>query len=115
MDGEFAASIVKILIFLPLVLLLAYLSLKIGGGRLTGTGSGKIIRIVEKVPVSNKTYLCVALINGKPYVISSCEKSIELLMELPPEAMDKYKKNEGGFKDNLISNFNSLLKRKDKP
>lgn len=114
MDSQFAASIVKIIIFLPLVLLLAYLSLKMGGGRLIGMGNGKLIRIVEKVPVSNKSLLCVALINGKPYVISSCEGRMEVLMELPEDAMEKLNKNQGNFKDNFMSNLNQLLKRKDK-
>jgi flagellar protein FliO/FliZ len=115
MDGEFAASIVKIIIFLPLILILAYISLKLGGGKLMGVGSGKIVKIVEKVPVTNKTYLCVALINDKPYVISSCEGRIDVLMELPQEAMDKMKNGQGNFKETLISNFNTFLKRKDKP
>lgn len=115
MDGEFAASIVKIIIFLPLVLILAYISLRLGGGKLMGMSRGKIVRIVEKVPVSNKTFLCVALINDKPYVISSCEGRIEVLMELPQDAMDKMKNGDGSFKDNLVSNFNAFLKRKDKP
>jgi flagellar protein FliO/FliZ len=115
MDGQFAASIIKIIIFLPVVLLLAYLSLKLGGNKLMGMGNSKLIRIVEKVPVSNKAYLCVALINSKPYVISACEGKIEILMELPEETLDKIKKGEGSFKESLMLNLNQFLKRKDKP
>lgn len=111
MDGEF----IKIIIFLPLVLILAYFSLKIGGGKMMGFGGGRIIKIVEKTPVSNKAMLCVALINGKPYVISSSEKGIEVVMELPPEALDSLKKNEGSFKYSFLTNLNQLLKRKGKP
>lgn len=112
---DFAASVIKIIIFLPIVLLLAYLSLKLGGGKMMGMGSGKLIRIVEKVPVSNKSFLCIALINDKPYVVSSSEKGIEVLMELPPEAMDRINAGNGSFKNSFMSNLNQLLKRKGKP
>ena len=108
-------SIVKILIFLPFVLILAYLSIKVGGSRMMGISGSKVIRIVEKVPLSNKTFLCVAIINGKAFVISSTDERVEVLMELPEDAMDVIRKDEGSFKDNLKLNLSILLKRKDKP
>jgi flagellar protein FliO/FliZ len=115
MDGEFIASVIKIIIFLPIVLILAYLSLKLGGGRMMNMGGGKLIRIVERVPLSGKSFLCVAVIDDKPYVVSSTEEKIEILMELPSESLDKIKKGEAGIKENLAVNFSSLLKRKDRP
>jgi Flagellar biogenesis protein len=114
MGGEVWGSFFKIIIFLPMVLLLAYISLRIGGGKMMGMGS-RIIKIVEKVPLSGKSSLYVALINDKPYVISSCEGKIEILMELPQDALEKLKQGEGSFKESIITNFNQLLSRKDRP
>ena len=115
MDGQFAATILKIIVFLPFVLLLAYISLKIGGSHLKGVGSGRIIRLIEKVPLSNKAYLYVVSINNKPYVIGASEEKFEVLMELPAEVMDNINQENGSFKSNMIKNFNLFMKRKDRP
>lgn len=113
MDTTIAVTFIKIIIFLPLVLLLAYLSLKVGGKHMMGFNS-RVIRVVEKVSLSNKTSLCVVVIDGKPYVVSSSDEKVEILMELPKEVLDKAKQGETSFKESLISNFNLLLNRKDK-
>jgi hypothetical protein len=72
------------------VIILAYLSLKLGSSRLM-SGSGRLIRIIERVPLSGKSYLCIALIDSKPYVIGSTEEKVEILMELPVESLEKLK------------------------
>jgi len=115
MDEQTASSILKILIFLPLVLILAYISLKIAGGRMAAFGGGRIIKIVERVPLSNKGFLYVALIDGKPYVLSSTEERIEILMELPQEALEKRDVGEGlTLKESFMTNLSQLINRKDK-
>lgn len=113
MDSQFAASIIKILIFLPIVILLAYICLRLGGNKMAGMGKGRIIKIVEKVPLSGKSFLCVVLINNKPFVIGCSEEKFEVLMELPPEALDDINNGNGSFKENMVLNFHKLMKRKD--
>lgn len=115
MDGQFAGSVIKIIIFLPMVVLLAYISLKVGGGRMMGMGKGRIIKIIEKVPLSNKSYLCVALINNKPYVIGCTEEKFEILMELPLEAIEEMKQGSGSIQENMLHNLSKLMNRKDAP
>jgi len=112
MDAQLAASFLKVIIFLPLVIILAYLSLKLGGTKMM-SGGGRLIKIVERVPLTGKSYLCVAVINGKPYVIGSSEDKVEILMELPEESLEKLRQGEG-FKDNLMTNFYLLINRKDR-
>ena len=75
---------------------------------------GKLIKIVERLPMSRKSFLCIAVINDIPYVVSSSEEKIEILMELPVESLDKLKMREGSFKESLLSNFELLIKRKDR-
>jgi flagellar protein FliO/FliZ len=115
MEPQVAASLLKIIIFLPLVLILAYLSIKLGGSRMMGLGSGRIIKIVEKVPLTGKSFLCVALINEKPYVVSCTEDKVEIVMELPIDTLDRLKHTEGSFKENFFANLNQFISRKDKP
>ena len=117
MDSAFDASFIKIIIFLPVVLLLIYISLRLGGSQIMKIGGGKLIKVIERVPVSSKSFLCIAIINEKPYVISSTEEKIEILMELPVESLEKLKQSQdvcSNFKDNLISNFKALIKGKDR-
>ncbi|HBM74139.1 MAG TPA: flagellar biosynthesis protein FliZ [Clostridiaceae bacterium] len=114
MDEQFAANIIKIIVFLPFVLLLAYISLKIGGSHLIKMGNGRIIRLIERVPLSNKTCLYVVSINGKPYVIGVSEEKFEVLMELPAEVLENIKQDKSGFMLNAIKNLDSFIKRKDK-
>lgn len=113
MDGQMVTSVLKIVLFLPFVLLLIYLSLKLGGSRMAGMAGGKLIRIVERVPLNSKSIICVALIDNKPYVIGCSEERVDILMELPPESLEKLNR-DGSFKDNLISNFNLMFNRKDR-
>ena len=114
MDGQFIASVIKLVVFLPFVIILAYICLKFGSSRIMNMGGGRLIKIVERVPLSNKSYICVAIINDLPYVISSTEEKVEILMELPLESLEKLKKTNGSFKDNLIMDFSQLLKGKEK-
>lgn len=114
MDAQIAASIVKIIIFLPIVLILAYLSLKVGGSRMMSMNNGKLIKVIERVPLSSKAFLYVAEINKKYYVMSSSEEKVEILMEIPSEDINNINNGKGNFKDVLMSNINQLFKRKDK-
>lgn len=112
MNNAAADSLIKLFIFLPLIIILIYLVLRYEGKYLMKLGSGRIIKIVERVPLSNKGALIVAIINGKPYVISSTEQRNEILMELPQECIDNNKTDENSFLSNLEECLNTLLKRK---
>ncbi|HBM81495.1 MAG: flagellar biosynthetic protein FliO [Clostridiales bacterium] len=114
MGGEFAASIIKIIIFLPMIILLAYISIKIGGRGISNMTNGRIIKIIEKVPLSGKAFLCVAQIEDKYYALSCTEKSIDVLMELSPDIIKQKKNNQVNFKEAFLNNFNMLIRRKDK-
>lgn len=112
MNNEAVNSLIKIFIFLPLIIILIYLVLRYQGKYLMKLGSGRIIKIVEKVPLSNKSSLLVALINGKPYVISSTDEKVEILMELPQECVDENKRDENSFLSNFQLCLNTFIKRK---
>lgn len=112
MNNTAIDSLIKLFIFLPLIIILIYLVLKYEGKYLMKLGSGRIIKIVERVPLSNKGSLIVAIINGKPYVISSTEQKVEILMELPQECIENNQKDDNSFLFNLEEVLNTFLKRK---
>jgi len=82
MDWQLLTTILKIIIFLPVILLLIYLSAKIGGGKLQNIQNGRYIKILERVAVSKDNFLMAAKIGEKGYVISSSSGKIEVLMEI---------------------------------
>jgi flagellar protein FliO/FliZ len=84
-DGEFWMLILKIILFLPLILLLLYLSLKYGGNKLQKLQDGKYMKILDRIALSKDNSIVVVKIGEKAYAISSSSKKIEILFEIPKE------------------------------
>lgn len=84
-DGEFWMLIFKIILFLPLILILLYLSLKYGGNKLQKLQNGKYMKIIDRISLSKDNSIVVVKIGEKAYAISSSSKKIEILFELPKD------------------------------
>jgi flagellar protein FliO/FliZ len=84
-DGEFWMLILKIILFLPLILLLLYLSLKYGGNKLQKLQDGKYMKILDRISLSKDNSIVVVKIGEKAYAISSSSKKVEILFEIPKE------------------------------
>jgi flagellar protein FliO/FliZ len=95
MDASFIVEFIKMIVLLPLIILLIYISLKHGGKYISNLTSGKIIKVYERVPLGQNTHLSVVSIGGKPYVISSGEKGAQILLELDEEILKNYQMNQG--------------------
>jgi len=87
MDFEFWSMFFKIIIFLPFILFLIYLSLKYGGTKLQGLQGGRYLKIVERLPLSKDNSIMVVKIGIKGYVISSTNNNIEILEEINAEEL----------------------------
>lgn len=85
MDGQFWMLIFKITVFLPLILLLLYISLKYGGIKLQKLQNGKYMKIIDRIALSKDNSILVVKIGEKAYAISSNSNKIEILFELPKE------------------------------
>jgi flagellar biosynthetic protein FliO len=87
---ELYPALLRLLIFLPLVALLAYFSLKYGlkrYWRLQGTG---LIKILDRVSLNAKNHLYLLEAGEKYFIIASGDEGTRLITELPgwrpPEA-----------------------------
>ena len=87
-DGEFWMLILKIIVFLPLILILLYLSLKYGGNKLQKLQNGKYMKIIDRISLSKDNSIVVVKIGEQAYAISSSLKNIEILFELPKEEIN---------------------------
>jgi len=85
MDGQFLVLIFKIIIFLPFILFILYLSLKYGGSKLQKLQDGRYMKVLDRVSLSKENAIMVVKIGEKAYAVSSSSKEINILFELPKE------------------------------
>lgn len=86
---DLVKMILEIFLFVPFVLFLFYISVKIGSSKMQTLQNGRYIKILERVGLSKDNGLLVAKIGGKGYVISSCSGKIEILLEVSEEDLKK--------------------------
>lgn len=84
-DGQFWLLIIKIIIFLPFILFILYLSLKYGGSKLQKLQDGRYMKILDRVALSKENSIIVVKIGQKAYAMSSSSKEVNILFEVPKE------------------------------
>lgn len=110
MDYGFLGQILLLVIMLPVIIILIYITLKFSGKHMNNMTNGRIIKVIERVQLSQNSFLAVVVIDNKPYVVSSGDKGIQVLKELDETTLEKYKsKNTFDIKaipvlDKLIAN-----------
>ena len=114
MEGNFILSFLKIIILLPAVLLLIYISFKYGGKYLSNMNNGRLIKVYERVPLSQNTFISVVTIAGKPYIISNTNNEVKILLELDDEKLDIYNKANSNVEMNNLFELFDLKKLKGK-
>lgn len=87
--ADLILTILKLIIFVPFIIFLIYLSLKVGGSKLQDIQNGRFLKILERVQVSKENYILVIKIGEKGYVVSSTSNNIEILKELTEEELLK--------------------------
>lgn len=90
MDGNFILQLLKLIVLLPLVVFLIFFTMKYSGKYMERMSRGRIIKIIEKVPLNQNTFLAVISINNKPYLITNGEKGAHILLELDEESINDY-------------------------
>ncbi|HBN27659.1 MAG TPA: hypothetical protein DEF85_09170 [Clostridiaceae bacterium] len=114
MDSFTTADMMGFLIFLPLVILLIYITLKYGGKYAKKLSQGKLIKVVEKVSLSQNSYIAIVLVDGKPYLMSGGEKGVQILKELDESVAEKIKDSNGqNNKFNFLKGWN-INEKKEK-
>lgn len=87
MDSNFWSMIFEIVIFLPFIIFLIYLTLKFGGGKLQGMQNGRYIKVYERTAISKENNLLVVQMGQKGYVLASANGKIEILKELDEDEL----------------------------
>lgn len=89
MDKQFLEMLLNIIIVLPFIVFLIYLSLKYGGIRLQNMQNGRFIKVLERISVTKDSALLLLRIGDKVYVASCGSGKTEIIMELTKEEIEK--------------------------
>lgn len=108
-DYQFIVTLLKILIFLPFILLLIYTSLKMGGDKLQNIQNGRYMKILDRLPLSKDNAMLAVKIGDKGYIVSSSNGKVEILFPLEE---DELKKLESSKVD--INILQKLRKKEEK-
>lgn len=119
MDSETLWLFIRMIILLPLVLGLAYITIKYGLARSKGFASGtsRYMRVVEHMPLGPKGGLTLVEIGGQYYLVAFQENNITLLKEFTelPEPVNLPGLAPGSmtdFKDVLSQQIKQLIGRR---
>lgn len=113
-DGEFWILLFKIIVFLPFILLILYLSLKYGGNKLQKLQDGRYMKILDRVALSKENSILVVKIGEKAYAVSSGTKEIRILFELPKEEILNIESSkEIPQYEDMKELFNKLIMKKE--
>lgn len=114
MDYNFWLMLLKIVVFLPLVLVLFYISIKYGGNKLQGIQNGRFIKVLERLPLSKENSLIVVKIGDKGYVLTSAQGKVDTLLELSQEELKKLETSKDIPQYATLKDFyQKVLKRKE--
>lgn len=111
MDLNFLGQILILIIMLPIVIVLIYITLKFSGKHIGNMTNGRLIRVVERVQLGQNSYIAVVIIDNKAYVVSSSDKGINILKELDDNVVEKYN-SQNIFDMKSVPSLDKLLTRK---
>lgn len=112
MDNEIIWLFIRVLVLLPLILALAYVTIKYGLARNRNFTSGvRYMRTVERLPLGQKGGLALVEIGGRYYLLAFQEENVSLIKEFEalPEPLTNY---STGFPP--VTEFKDILSDKMK-
>ena len=107
-DLQLWKMVIETVVFLPFIIFLIYFVGKYGSNKFQSLQNGKIIRIVERVPLSKDNALLVIKIGEKHYLVSSSNGNVDILFEIKNDHIINFNSNVSN--QNLTS-IQDVLKR----
>jgi len=118
LTGSILPSLTRIAITLCIVVAIIYLAVfmlrKLSGGRISGPGTGKTIRVIEQTYLAPKKSVCLLKLGDRAVLVGITETNINLLTELewetlPAEALERINRRPTGFPGALNQAVGKLL------
>lgn len=97
--------LIEIILFLPFIILLIFLTLKYGGQKVQSMQNGKYMRILDRLPISKENSLLVVKIGEKAYLVASSQGKIEVVNELEDSELKQIETSHSVPQYNDIKDF----------
>ena len=108
---EMIGQWIKVIVALLIVLLLIYTSLRIGKKYTTIVGKKSYIKVIDTVPIYNKSAITIVKIGNKYMVLGVSENNTQLITELSEEDINLIKKDDSLRQEQIVG-FKEWLKFK---
>jgi len=105
MDIDFGESLIKLFIALPVVIVIAYSSLKLANKYMKGMGKSRNLEVVETVQVFNKAALSIVRIMDGYFVLGVSENGVETIRELTREESETLKAGKNTMDDSFAAQW----------
>jgi flagellar biosynthetic protein FliO len=110
--ATFLSYLLSVLVSLGVVILIAWLSLRLAGGRLGALGGRRrAIRVIETAPLGGRRFLHLVEAAGKMLLVGSSDGGISLVAELDPEKIETPPPPPPGGEGGVKKTFSDILRR----
>lgn len=110
-DAEFIKLIIKLLIFFPLILILIYASLKYGGKKFGNFKSSKIIKVLERVPLTKESTIVAVKVGSKGLIFISSPNKTDVLMELDEKQLQIYEDEIDALNKQRLNQYTDFIEK----
>lgn len=101
----------KLLVFLPLVLCLIYLTLRLGSKKYNLLQKGRYIKIIEKTQISKDSFILIIKVGDKGWIMGCSQGNMEKLHELTDEEVKAIELQKDLAQQEIINKYDELLKK----
>ncbi|WP_027624822.1 flagellar biosynthetic protein FliO [Clostridium lundense] len=109
---QFLVTLLKIIAFLPFVIVLIYISIKYGGEKLQDMQKGKYMKILDRLSLSKDNSLLIVKIGDKAYLMSSTNGNVQIVSELSSEDIRKIESSKDIVEYESLKEFYKKLRNK---
>ena len=106
---SFFEAVIRLLIFLPLVALLAFVSLKYGIGKMQQSSGISHMQIVDRISLGPKSGLFVVKVAEQYFLLAVSESKIQILKDLPGYPAIQPLVNPRSNHEKIVSRFQQGL------
>ena len=113
MSGDMFGALLQLVVFLPLVCLLAYAVIRYGIGRRFSFLTGRRMRVVEQLPLGPKSFLTLVQVGGRYYLLAHQDNAVALLevFDRLPEELPAPAVYAGQWPSPPAAGFGEMLER----
>lgn len=91
---NYTFEILKVLFSLGFIVLLLFLTLKLGEGRLKSLQNNKFLKVLDRTSLSKEASLSVVKIGEEAYVLSVTQREVKIIKELSKEELKKLEESK---------------------